>query len=96
MSGTRILGILLVIIGGVFMAGAAETYTYEQTTIETMPGVNVEGVQILQPVYNEVTTTPYQNYTLPLILGGIVLFIVGFVLIFYLYRKLMPQGQPQI
>jgi len=60
----RILGIFLVSIAWFALVGAALAYWYEQTTIETMPGVNIEGVQIIQPIYNETIATPYRDYTL--------------------------------
>ncbi len=78
----RILGIFLVFIAWFALAGAALAYWYEQTTIETMPGVNMEGVQIIQPIYNETITTPYRDYTLPLIMFSVALFIAGFAFYF--------------
>jgi hypothetical protein len=76
-----ILGIAIIFVAWVVMAGAALAYTYHQTTIETIPGVVVDGSQILQPIYNETTATPYKTYTYPLIIVSITLFVSGIVLI---------------
>jgi Sec-independent protein secretion pathway component TatC len=78
----QILGLFLVSIAWFVLAGSFLSYTYKQTTIETMPGVVLDGVQINQPVYNEAITTPYKEYTLPLIMFSVALFIAGFALYF--------------
>ncbi len=81
MRRTWILGITIIIAAWVVMSGAALAYTYKQTTIETMPGVVIDDHQILQPIYNEATTTPYKAYTYPLIIVSITLFVGGVALI---------------
>jgi len=78
---TWILGIAIIIVAWAVMAGAALAYTYAQTTIETLPGVVIDGSQALQPIYNETTTTPYKDYTFPLIIVSITLFVAGVTLI---------------
>ena len=78
----QILGLFLVSIAWFVLAGSFLSYTYQQTTIETMPGVVLDGVQINQPLYNETITTPYKEYTLPLIMFSVALFFAGFALYF--------------
>jgi hypothetical protein len=89
----RFFGILLVIIAGCILASSGLAYSYEQTAIETMPGIVVEGVQIVQPVYNEVTTTPYRGYTSPLIIVSVALFAGGLTIMFFQSRNPIPKSK---
>jgi hypothetical protein len=82
----QILGLFLVSISWFVLAGSFLSYTYQQTTIETMPGVVLDGVQINQPLYNETITTPYKEYTLPLIMFSVALFFAGFALYFLRFK----------
>jgi hypothetical protein len=89
MSETRRKGLTMVILGALVLISAALAYSYQQTTTEMIsPGFSLGGQQIMQPIYHEVTTTPYKDYTTPLILGGIALFPVGFALMLYHSRNL--------
>ncbi len=90
MSETRQLGIALVIIGGLVLAGAAFAYAYQETTTETIPEFSFGGIQVTQPTYYDVTTTPYKDYAVPLIIGSVALFVVGFALMFSQSRNLAP------
>jgi hypothetical protein len=90
MSGTRQLGIVLIVFGGLIMVGGAFAYSYQQTTTVILSqGYSYNGIQIVPPMSHDVTTTPYRDDTFPLILGSVALFVVGFALLVY-----RPQNSP--
>lgn len=90
MSETRQYGIALVIIGGLLLVGTAFAYSYQETTtVIITQGYSVNGIQIVPPYSHDVTTLPYRDYTFPLILLCVALFVVGFALMVY-----RPQNSP--
>ena len=78
---TRQFGIALAIFGALVLLGAAFAYTYQEIGEEFVPGYNEGGVQVSEPHYRSLTTTPYRNNAFPLILGSVALFFSGFAIL---------------
>ena len=72
MSVTRHLGILLIIIGLLFMVGAVVAYGIEVNKFVQ------HGSDLIADTRN--ATFPYRNYVFPLILGSTALYAEGFAL----------------
>jgi multisubunit Na+/H+ antiporter MnhB subunit len=83
----RKIGLVIVIFGTLLLLFAAFAYSYQQTTTQTIPGTSVGGIQITQPYSYNITTTPYQGYTFPLIISSAAFFLLGFAVIFGLREK---------
>lgn len=73
------------------LSSSGLAYSYQKTTIETMPGIVVEGTQHIKPTYDEVTTTPYRSYTVSLIIISVALFAVGIVIMFLQFLHPVPK-----
>lgn len=69
-------GIVSVVFGALLMILAAFAYTFQQTVTQYY-GYG----QYQFPI--SYTTTPYRDYTFPIILCSIALFVMGFALIIY-------------
>jgi hypothetical protein len=80
MSGTRQLGIALIVFGALLLIGAAFAYTYAQTH-----SISGAGITIPLP-----STYPYRDDSFGLILGAVALFVVGFALLVYRPQNLPP------
>ena len=82
-TNPRRWGLIIIFFGALLLFAAAFAYSYQQTTTNTIPGMSFGGITVTQPYSYDVTTTPFRDYTLPLVLGGVALFVSGFALIVY-------------
>jgi len=69
-------GVVLVVFGALLMILSAFAYVFQQTITQY---ITVGTYQI--PISS--TTTPYRDYTFPIILCSIASFVMGFALIIY-------------
>ncbi len=83
----RKIGLFIVIFGTLLLLFAAFAYAYQQTSAQTIPGISVGGYQVSQPYSYNITTTPYQGYTFPLIICSSAFFLLGFAVMFGLREK---------
>ena len=83
---SRKLGLIVVLFGAILLFVAAFAYSYQQTNTTTIPGISVGGMTVTPPYSYDVTTNPYRDYTFPLILGGVALFVIGIALMIYKAR----------
>jgi len=85
MSGTKQLGIVLIIFGALLLIGAAFAYTYAQSHSLIVAGLVV-------PL---ASTYPYRDDSVGLIIGGVALFVVGFALMVYRNQNSPPPPPPK-
>ncbi|MGD0451523.1 MAG: hypothetical protein ABSA79_10795 [Candidatus Bathyarchaeia archaeon] len=97
MSGTRQLGIALIVFGALLLIGAGFAYTYQETTTQVYyQGLYLNGQQIVPPMSRDITTTPYRDDSTGLVLGAVALFVVGFALLVYKSQNApAPPEEPQ-
>lgn len=90
MSNNRQIGIALVALGGLLMLAGAFAYSYQESHIEVITqGYYVNGIEIVPPMSMTVTTTPFKDYAVSIILASLASFGVGFG--FFVYR---PENSP--
>jgi hypothetical protein len=90
MSNNRQIGIALVAFGGLLMLAGAFAYSYQESHIEVITqGYYVNGIEIVPPISRTVTTTPFKDYAVSIILASLASFGVGFG--FFVYR---PENSP--
>ena len=79
-------GIVSVVFGALLMILAAFAYTFQQTVTQYY-GYG----QYQFPI--SYTTSPYRDYTFPIILCSIALFVMGFALIIYRTQQMQNSKQ---